>query len=213
MKDSVRDSVIVQASWGDSVFQDMMRLAYQRHAAYSRAHDFDYWHINGNVRPDTFPGGWDKIYLIKSAMDRYKYVVWIDADAAIFDFEADLRDALKDKPFDIGACIHDAPWFKENGMEAHMNVGVLYVRTTDKSKKFMDDWFATYPGDRRWQEQGAFNELANGNDLVGAVEDKWNSTVNVNLVKDLVVKGYHGAPARFNLMKQDMLEDHIIFRV
>lgn len=211
----MRDAVIIQSSWGDSVFHDMMRLSYQRHAAYARAQDFDYWHINGHFHPESYPGGWDKVHLIKLAMEQYSHIVWIDADAAIFDFETNLRDALKDKPFDIGACIHDAPHFKEQGMGRHMNVGVMYVRNTERSRKFIDEWLSLFPGERRWQEQGVFNKLIKDNDVVGQVEDKWNATVNVNEVDNPVVKGWHGLERmnRFYNMKADMITDHIRFRV
>ena len=215
----IRDSIIIQASWGD-LFQDMMRITYQRHSAYAKALNFDYWHINGHIHPETFPGGWDKIYLIKYAMQHgYKNIAWIDADAAIMDFEADLRDALKDKPFDIGACLHTpekSEYLKQNNVPPHMNVGVMYWRVTDKSKQFIDDWLAAYPGDKRWREQGTFNELAKVGGVVGHVDDKWNATVNVNMVDKPAVKGYHGiSPVinRFNMMRTDFYEDHIRFRV
>jgi len=213
----MKNTLIIQQSFGHDVFQDMMRLTIQRHMAYARAHRMDYWSINGEIHPELYPGGWGKIWLIKDALDRgYEYISWIDADAAIFDFEADLRDALKDKPFDIGACVHDADWFKELHIPKHMNVGVLYVRASDRSIKFINEWLASYPGDKRWMEQGAFNDMAENNKVVGVVDDKWNATVNVNMVDKLVVKGYHGVQPlinRFGLMRADMLEDHINFRI
>lgn len=214
----MRDSVIIQSSWGDNAFQDMLRLTYQRHSAYARAHNFDYWNINGHIHPETFPGGWDKIYLIKYAMKQYKNIIWIDADATIMDFECDLRDALKGKKFDIGACVHDADWFKEPKWQIpkHMNVGVLYIRNTERSAKFIEEWLTKFPGHKRWQEQGSFNEMAESNDIVGVVDDKWNATVNVNMVDKPAVKGYHGVNpliTRFSLMRADCLEDHITYRV
>lgn len=211
--------LIIQHCLGHDSFHDMARLTVNRHMAYARAFDFDYWNLNGDIRPEMYPGAWAKIWLMKWALEAgHPFIAWIDSDAVIMDFGTDLRDALKDQPFDIGLCKHDAPWFKEPqwNIPAHMNVGVMYVRNTERSKKFIDDWLASYPGDQRWMEQGAFNKLAEGNGAVGIIDDKWNATVNVNMVDKPVVKGYHGVNPiiqRFNMMKADCIEDHINYRV
>lgn len=214
----MKDTIIIQQNWGHDVFQDMSRLTVQRHMAYARAHAMDYWNISGDIHPEMYPGGWGKIWLIKYAMQHnYKYISWIDADAAIMDFGSDLRDALKEQ--DIGACLHTpekSEYLKQNNVPPHLNVGVMYFRVTDKTRKFIDDWLASYPGDKRWMEQGAFNNLAKEVDFIKPIEDKWNATVNVNMVDKPAVKGWHGVfPVidRFNMMRAELLEDHIKYRV
>ena len=213
------NSIIIQQNWGHNIFTDMQRLTVQRHMAYARAFKMDYWCINGEIHPEQYPAGWGKLWLIKDAMKRrYKWIFWIDADAGIFDMNADLHDALKDKPFDIGACVHDpakSAHLKKNEVPKHMNIGVLYIRVTPKSKKFISDWLARFPGEKRWMEQGSFNVMAKDSDVVGQADDKWNATVRVNEVAKPVVKGYHGIPhgERIALMRKDFGEDHIKFRV
>lgn len=206
------------AQWA-GVFYDMLRLTQQRHAAYARAHHFDYWCIYGDVHGEMWPGAWGKIWMVLDAFERgYEYAVWIDTDAAIMDFETDLRDALPEGK-DIGAVIHDpnkAPFLKANNVPKHMNVGVLYVRNTPESVAFFTKWRDSFPGDPRWMEQGIFNNMAQDNPIVCAVDDRWNATVGVNMVDKPAVKGWHGiqpAEARLNLMREELAEDFIRFRV
>jgi hypothetical protein len=201
------------------IFYDMLRLTQQRHAAYARAHGFDYIVNFGDVHPGKKFGAWDKIQLVLDALRRgYDYVVWLDTDAAIMDFEVDLRDAL---PADalIGAVEHDpdrSPFLKLNQVPRHKNVGVLYVRNTPASVKFFEEWLSTWPGVERWAEQGAFNLLAERDGIVCAVEDRWNATVNANEVVNPAVKGWHGVmppEKRLAMMSAELADDFIKFRV
>ena len=196
---------------------EMMRLTYQRHSAYASAHMFDFWRIEGSMYPEMAGGGWEKIALIKKALELdYDFVAWIDADAAVMDFEVDLIDAIPEgKSF--GTALHDAPWFKGLDILPHYNVGVTYWRNTELSRKFTAEWFAAYPGSKRWMEQGAFNELIDKDeykDGFHTVDARFNATVNVNLVDNPVVKGWHGImpmEKRYGMMKAEMREDFLKF--
>jgi hypothetical protein len=204
---------------GDNCFNDMLRLTYQRHAAYAMAHRMDHWCFQGGIHPENpgEAGAWAKIHLMKMALKDYEYIFWVDADAAIMDFETDLRDAVKD--IDIGACVHDpekSPYLKQLGIDKHINVGVMYLRNTDLTNDFIDKWLASYPGPKRWAEQGAFNELIKTIPAVSIIDDKWNATVNVNMVKKPVVMGWHGVmPSinRFLQMKAALADDFLTYRV
>lgn len=214
-------AVIIQHVYSNSCFADMLRLCMQRHAAYAAGHNMDYWAIFGGFQKgrSAESGAWAKIELIKKAFeDGYEYAFWVDADATIFDFGTDLRDAVKD--IDIGACVHDperSQYLKANGVHKHINVGVMYLRNTEKTRHFVQEWFDSFPGEPRWAEQGSFNKLMEKYpDVVKEIDDKWNATVNVNMVEKPVIKGYHGVMPpinRFGLMRADCLEDHIIYRV
>jgi hypothetical protein len=204
------------------IFYDMLRLTQQRHAAYARAHGFDYWCIMGDVHPGKQGGAWDKIALVLDALRRgYEYIVWLDTDAAVMDFEADLRDALPDGAC-VGAVVHDparSPFLRQNQVPRHQNVGVLYVRNDPRSVKFFEDWLAAWPGLpglERWAEQGVFNKLAEDVDFVVGVDDKYNATVEVNMVDHPVVKGWHGVmppERRLAMMRGELQNDFIFFRV
>ncbi len=215
------NAVIIQNVYSNSCFSDMLRLCIQRHMAYSNAYKMDYWALQGGMQRDMLPeaGAWGKVKLMKMALDDgYDYVFWIDADAAIMDFGTDLRDSVKD--IHIGACVHDpakSAYLKSLNIERHINVGVMYLRNTEETRSFIQKWYDSYPGVVRWAEQGSFNILMKENPgIVTEIDDKWNATVNVNMVEKPVVKGYHGVVPyinRFNLMRADCIEDHIIYRV
>jgi hypothetical protein len=221
--------IIIQAALTETTgftvnnpFLDMMRLIYQRHAAYSRAHNYDYWHIIGSMYPEMKGGGWDKIDLIRRAMELgYQYIVWIDSDAAIMDLEAELTDALPEGK-DFGAVLHDpakSEFLKSCEVPSHCNVGVTYWRNTELTQRFVLEWFASHPGEERWVEQGSFNKLIADDrykDAFHVVDDTYNATVNVNEVDKPVVKGWHGIMPpvkRLNMMKKELGKDFLKYRV
>jgi hypothetical protein len=215
------NAVILQHVYSNSSFSDMLRLCIQRHMAYANAYSMDYWAFQGGLHRERVPeaGAWSKIELMKMALEKgYEYVFWIDADAAIMDFNTDLRESVKN--IHIGACAHDpakSPYLQSLGIQRHINVGVMYLRNTDETRKFIQAWYDSYPGIPRWAEQGSFNNLlVTMPNIVTEIDDKWNATVNVNMVEKPVVKGYHGVMPienRFGLMKVDCIEDHIVYKV
>jgi hypothetical protein len=201
-------------------FNNMLRMTYLRHSAYAAAHNMDYYNIQGDVFPDMLSeaGAWAKVGLVKEMLDKgYKYVFWIDADAAIMDFTTDLRDAVKD--CDIGACEHDpakSQYLKDNKVDKHINVGVMYFKNTTGTKKFVDKWLASYPGPVRWADQGAFNALLiEFPGVVKVIDDKWNATVNVNECDKPVILAWHGIPyqKRYELMKDKLKYDSLEYPV
>lgn len=203
-----------------SYFVDMLRLSYQRHAAYALAHNFDYWHILGQVVPQAEHGGWCKVALIGQALEQgYDFIAWIDADAAVT-ADCDLREALPEGK-QIGAVFHDAPWFKEPqwSIEPHYNVGVSYWRKGPESLAFAREWLQSYPGHTRWLEQGSFNELIKKPEYAAVFhkcDDTWNATVNVHKVDKPHVTGWHGImpmAKRLAMMKSAMGDDFLKFRV
>jgi hypothetical protein len=213
----MRNAIILQQAYTpdtdvSGLFSDMLRLTMQRHAAYARAHQMDYVAYFGDYcnEKGLTTGGWHKIKMILDCLERgYEYVFWIDTDAAVVDFEEDLREAFTDKF--IGCCEHNA-----NNIAAHLNVGVTFVRNGDGVKEFMREWWDAFPGDKRWMEQGAFNDLTKKYpELVFKMDDRYNATVNVNMVDNPVIIGWHGLNAknRIAMMKKKLLDDHIRFRV
>lgn len=218
MQPQLKDAVIVQQAWQIGPFADMLRLTYQRHAAYAWAHNMEYWTIAGCLKPDLWPGGWGKIWVIRLMLEQgYKHIFWIDTDAAIVDIDCDLRDGLPDGKL-VGACEHWADWFPSLDIPKHYNVGVLFLKSDPKTIEFLDEWMAQYPGDKRWMEQGSFNELVTGKyaDIFHPLDAKWNATFRVNEVEKPCIQGWHGVMPevqRFAMMKERFKDDHLIFRV
>lgn len=217
----MRDAIILQQAYDpteNTYFVDMLRLTMQRHAAYALSHKMDYLPYFGDYSDrDVYTGGWSKIKMILDALDNgYKYIFWVDTDAAIVDFNADLRDAFPEKGL-IGCCEHNEKAFKkEMQIPTHLNVGVTFVQNGEGVREFVQKWYDSFPGVQRWAEQGSFNELAKDNPLVFKMDDKYNATVNVNMCENPVIVGWHGVfplNKRFNMMKETMYTDHIKYKV
>lgn len=180
-------AVIIQHAYDlpDSYFVKMMELTKEHHAEYCEAHGFDFWHTYEQGLYSMEDGAWTKIELIQRAMNQgYQDIIWIDADALIVDEKVDLRKAVEVGK--IGACWHRIPQLH------HWNVGVLYISNTEETHKFVDEWLATYPPADGWREQGHFNRMALENNVVVTLSDRWNATIDVSMVPDAVVMGFHG---------------------
>lgn len=198
----MNDTILIQQCYPGMGYEKMIELTKPRNISYCNQWKMDYQVQIDAVVPEWPPevGGWAKLELIRRALEQgYQYVIWLDADALIYDLQTDLREAC---PRGIGACYHRIPQLH------HWNVGVMYLQGMPGMLKFIEDWIACYPGDGDgWNEQGVFNRLGRKSKLVHTVSDKWNATLNVNMVPDAVVLGYHGcgnAQQRFDLMKQTL---------
>lgn len=196
----MKNAVLIQQIYPDTPGVAMLELTKAHHEFYCERWGFDFWHRVENSLPDSDPlkGSWAKVELMKQALKDYRYVVWLDADTLIVDLETDLRDAIQD--YKIGACWHRIPQL------SHWNVGALYIDSCKQTKDFVRDWLDGYPGaNDGWLEQGVFNRLALKSKTVVTLSDKWNSTLDVNMVPDAVVLGFHGqgdTAHRTKLMQQ-----------
>jgi hypothetical protein len=208
------NAVIIQQSNSDGdLVRNCLRIAFPRNSAYAGAHNMDYRVNLGDVAHDQLRGAWHKIYMLRDALlEGYEYAFWIDCDAAIWDFDVDLRDAFIGKTGSIGACIHDA-----NGIPRHLNVGVLFVKNTPEALAFLNDWINEYPGDLQWMEQGSFNKLSKEREGVTfQMDDRFNATINVNMVDKPVIYGWHGVNTwvdRAAMIRAALVDDHLKFRV
>ena len=54
-KPELKDAVILQQAWQIGPFADMLRLTYQRHAAYAWAHGMEYIAWAGSLKPEMWP--------------------------------------------------------------------------------------------------------------------------------------------------------------
>jgi hypothetical protein len=183
-------------------YRPMMELTKARNETYCERYAFDFWYItkqDGLKYSNVFDGGWAKVELIQRALAQdYQYIVWLDADALVKDMDTDLRDGCIEG---IGACWHRIPQLN------HWNTGVLFVQNTPETVKFIDEWLASYPGQRQWMEQGEFNRLAMQSKTVQTISDRWNATLNYSMVPDAVILGYHGngnAKNRYDMMNKTL---------
>jgi hypothetical protein len=195
-------SILIQQVYPDLGFEKMLELTQEHHKDYCERFGIVYQSIVGN--PGDIPpedGSWGKIELIRQAIaDGYEQIVWLDADALIIDMDTNIMEGVQ--PDKIGVCWHRIP------QGAHWNIGVLYIGASDTVSNFIIDWLASYPPPKDgWMEQGVFNRMAHEGKTVVTISDKWNATLNVNMVPDAVVLGFHGqgdTEQRYELMKQTM---------
>lgn len=221
-----QDAVMINCGHTDQTCVDMMRLVYQRHANYCNAHKIDYWAFIGHPCPEKRWGAWDKVFWFKQALSMgYEYIIWLDVDAAIVS-NTDLREAFEGG-VQIGACLHDWSRIKPEGkMKSHLNVGVMYLRNTPKVIEFVNDWWDRHDsvvepegGDKCWGEQGLFNQMQHEPKYEGVItqlDDKWNSTINVNQSPNPVVQAWHGVYPylnRLNAIRAALKDDWFVYRV
>ena len=196
----MNNAVLIQQAYPGKGFDKMIELTRKRNEDYCKKWKMDYRPVIDDVNPNwkMEQGGWAKLMLIREELFKgYNYVIWLDADAMIYDLDTDLREACPDG---IGACWHRIPQLD------HWNVGVMYMENTNAVKLFLGEWISKFPGaGDGWFEQGEFNRLAMKSKVVKTLSDRWNATLNVNLVPDAVVLGFHGqgnAKQRLALMEQ-----------
>jgi hypothetical protein len=205
----MKDAVIVQQVYKYQVddYRPMLELIRPVHKAYAEKWNMDYLTVIGPVKPEwsILDGGWAKLILIRDMLLKgYEYVFWIDADALIVDFETDLRTGCPDG---LGAVEHTIAPGK------HLNVGVMFVRNSDKVKTFFEEWISHYPGEKvfPWMEQGELHKMKSDpkwDGVVHQIDAKWNSCLaGGNQVSKPVIEGFHGmglATERYQHMKTYM---------
>lgn len=204
----MRDALIIQMAYSGSTYAELIALAYPRHVRYALKHGFDYLASIGSTLQQEEPprGGWEKVFLVQRALEQgYDFIAYLDADALIADLSADLREALKDKPFSIGACWHP-------GRGGHLNSGVLFFRRTRDGVHFIHHWLAERGREKdKWQEQAVLNRMAHEEKykgVVGIIPDVYNATRRAGTYTDeAIIIGYHSPETvaeRLERMKADM---------
>lgn len=196
----MNNAILIQHSYPGAGYEPMLDLTRKHNEAYCKKYDIDFQcEVYASEAFPISQGAWLKIELIKQALELgYQYVAWLDADAMIIDTETDLRDAIQ--PRKVGACWCRIPQLN------HWNVGVLYVQNSEETRAFINEWLASYPPPADgWFEQGVFNRMGKQSRVVETISDKWNATIDVNMVPDAVVLGFHGqgnAQQRYEMMKE-----------
>lgn len=204
----MRDALLIQMAYSGSGYAELIALAYPRHVGYALRHGFDYLVYVGSTlqREEPPRGAWEKVFLVQQALERgYDFVVYLDADTLIANMAVDLREALRDKPFSIGACWHP-------GRGGHLNSGVLFFRRTRDAVHFIRHWLGERGREEdKWQEQAVLNRMAHEEKfkaVVGIISDVYNATRRAGTYTDeAIIIGYHSPETvaeRLARMKADM---------
>jgi hypothetical protein len=155
---------------------DYISIAQKNHIEYANKHGYDYIFRDGNISEDLFIDRssktklyqlglyWQKISTVKDALtqSKYKWVLWIDADAVFTNMDIRIESIIKNWSSDTTNFIIA----KDSGTREYdcINSGVFLTRNTLWSKNFLDDITAIYPfyKDFRTPEQTALQDLIYG---------------------------------------------------
>lgn len=120
------------------------RHGYKMLATYVTEDDADRWSpIAKSVR-------WQKLRLIRSALEQSDVVVWFDADILLCRTDVDILDSLGATDYQ-GLVLHTVP--SEN--RTNPNTGVWVIKNTEKAFRFLDTALEIGIPPGRWADQGA----------------------------------------------------------
>jgi hypothetical protein len=130
-------------------YKKSIELCLKSHKKYCEKHNYDYI-TDETIFDDTRHPSWSKIKLIQKYLPNYEYLLWIDADAMITNYDIVAESLLSDKFLLISS-----DW---NGI----NAGVFIIRNDPMSFDFLDDVWNNYKGDVTdgWWEQNAIQYFA-----------------------------------------------------
>lgn len=108
--------------------------------------------LKTRLAPDR-PPAWDKLVIIRSALDAYDTVLWIDADAIIVNPKRDIRKDLSPRhPIHLVA--------HRIGRRVIPNTGIWVLQNDPQVLQLLDDmWKQEQYFHHRWWEQAAFMKL------------------------------------------------------
>lgn len=181
----MNNAVLIQHVNENSPHMHLLEKTFSRHARYCLVNKMDY---NLSMAGGGVPGDWEKVALIRRALQEYGYVIWLDADAMIREVRCDLRQA----------CIRPVNAVQFNNPYPHLNVGVLYLRAGAQATAFVEEWFSRKPGPEHWREQAVFNELSSDDRFspdVGILHDAFNCVDFINPTPEPIVMAWHGYSA------------------
>lgn len=114
---------------------------------------------------DGRPAPWGKVPLLRSLLDEYDWVLWLDADVVIVDLDADINDEVQEGK-DLYLVEH--PWLGQYTA----NSGVVLLRSCDWSRAFLDEVWALdqYAEHPRWENAAVLDLLGYGLEPARLVE-------------------------------------------
>lgn len=148
--DSRRPRVLCTLAAGPHL--ELLALSEPTLRAYAERHGYDLVVERGSLCPER-PVAWSKIVLIRSLMERYDLVVWVDVDAMVLDLSRDIADELRPEA-DIYLVEH-----RYQGQRIP-NAGILMVRSTRAADDFLAlVWEQERYTDHVWWENAAILDL------------------------------------------------------
>lgn len=177
--------VVAQCARGDQ--SCLLGATMEHHRAYCERHGFHY-ECRLEWQPANRAANWDKIALLRELMAKgYEYLVWLDADTVIVDFERDMRDALNPNNW-LGMVRHGDP--------GYFNNGAMYLRNVPHAEDFLSEVWHTWPVYHLWEDNQAVilaaARLPERWSGIETISNEWNCTPGASDHPNPVVLGWHG---------------------
>jgi hypothetical protein len=134
-------------SIGSGPHEALLAVSEPTFRAYAERHGYEL--ITSTAAHPDRPPAWAKVPLIRSTLDDYDLVLWIDADAVIVDAAEDIAGALAPAA-QLGLVQH------RRDAELIPNTGVMVWRSGEFARSLLDrTWGATQYLDHPWWENAA----------------------------------------------------------
>lgn len=133
--------------YADQNISQYAHTAYEINAAYARTHGYDIILFNEKTSNyETRDQRWNKVKIIGNAIDvetgvyrTHDYVVWLDSDLIVIDFNLTLEDIIRQFP--TSDIILSSEAHAETGVG---NTGSFIVRNCAWSRSFIKDWWENF---------------------------------------------------------------------
>jgi hypothetical protein len=144
----------VICSLGTGDYVDLLRISSVTFRAYAERYGYDLFLSTDWLAPDRAPA-WSKVLLVRRLLDEYDEVLWVDADAIFVDISKDIGDLIKD-----GKDLYLVEHVWEGGQKRSANSGVFLIRSSDWSRRLLDDlWSAEQFVNHPWWENAALLDM------------------------------------------------------
>ncbi len=129
----------------DDNIKDYATLSEEINSIYANKHGYDFEAYHTRQLGDDWDVQWEKVKLLQGNLkdDKNEYVVWIDADAAFNHHDIPLEVFMSGKDMIVshdGVNKKDGLDEKERDQPWYVNTGVLIVKNTGWSRRFVDEW-------------------------------------------------------------------------
>ena len=132
-------------------------LAYTINKAYCKKHNIDIILTRERQYSDGRHSAWDRLVILHDNIEKYDYVMWIDADAHFYIDSPDIKNIIN--------CAPNCNFIFSNDIfDNNINTGFFIVKNTPYSKQFIakwawdDDLYKNNSNKTVW-EQGVLNDM------------------------------------------------------
>jgi hypothetical protein len=179
---------------------------------------YEYFEIRETLDKSR-PDAWSKLIAVRQLLEKFDFVMYVDSDAVILNFDTDLEGLIPlEDDFAWALC----PTINGN---VAPNAGVMAFRNSERSKKMIDLAYSqvdlVFNG---WWEQAALMRVLKYDDArkgeapwesfnlpdigvrVCEISSKWNSTI-FDLSGDTIIRHFAGDPLKVKIM---LMSDYLL---